>query len=139
MTKLKVLKAIGDPIETRRREDLARPEAIAAVEAAIAEFRELAASPDPKYEHIDETERKKVTDKCNEIEQWLVAERTKQDALSKKQNPTLFATTLRAKKDEIGWFCRPIMNKPKPVPKKKEKPATHPENGAAETGMQPQM
>jgi len=121
--KLKELKALGDPIVRRKTEDENRYEAIMQLRSTIQAQTLLAESEDPKYEHIEKTEKQKALDEIKKAETWLVTEMSKQDKLAKHIDPVITVADINKKKTELEKFVAPIMNKPKPKPEpKKEEP-----------------
>nr|ACR37007.1 unknown [Zea mays] len=68
------------------------------------------------------SEKQKVISECSEAETWLMEKRQQQDALPKHANPVLLAADLKKKAETLDRFCKPIMTKPKPVPKPQTPP-----------------
>ena len=90
---------------------------------------------DEKYSHIDASERSKVIQECDNVEQWLKDMQARQNALPKSSNPVLLVADINAKRDVCMlftyWMCSydqalnvttKVMNKPKPAPPKPETP-----------------
>jgi heat shock protein 4 len=125
MKKLEELKALCEPIVKRKFEDEHRYEAIMQLRSVIQNFILTAESEDPKYDHIEKTEKQKVVDECKKVELWLNTEMAKQDKLPKHVDPVITIAEINKKKQELERFCASILNKPKPKPepKKEEKPA----------------
>ncbi|AQK93137.1 Heat shock 70 kDa protein 14 [Zea mays] len=122
IAKLEELKKVGDPIEVRFKEWEIRGSAVSQLLYCIKSFREAALSKDQKFEHIDMSEKQKVISECSEAETWLMEKRQQQDALPKHANPVLLAADLKKKAETLDRFCKPIMTKPKPVPKPQTPP-----------------
>jgi len=124
IAKLNDLKVIGGPAEERFREDdQLRPEAVSALEKAIAEYAGLAASTDKAYEHIGAEERGKVTAEVEAATAWLRGKMQEQAAKAKTEAAAVTSKELWARRDAVVAVCRPIMTKPKPAPPKpKEEP-----------------
>jgi len=121
--KLEELKGVGEPIVKRKYEDENRYEAIMQLRNAIQAQNLLAESEDPKYDHIEKTEKQRVIDECKKVESWLTTEMAKQDKLPKSVDPTIVVSDINKKKTELEKFATPIFNKPKPKPEpKKEEP-----------------
>lgn len=118
--RLQKLQAVGNKIVARRDEAIARPAAIDALEKSIQYYTDLAASADEKYSHISQEDRKKVSDRCAETAKWLDEQKKRQDATPITKDPVVTVATINAKKALMETFCRDIMNKPKPAPKKEE-------------------
>nr|XP_016447802.1 PREDICTED: heat shock 70 kDa protein 14-like [Nicotiana tabacum] len=96
----------------------------------INSYREAAMSNDPKFDHIDLAEKKKVLNECVETEAWFREKKQQQDALPKYANPVLLSADVRKKAEALDRVCRPIMTKPKPVkPATPETPSSQPPQG----------
>lgn len=119
--RLAELKAVGDAAVKRQYEAEHREEAVGNLKREIGVWETLAASTEEKYAHIEEADRKKVTDACTEADRWLAAELSKQDKLTKADDPVVTVDALGKKLTTLKKTCSPIMNKPKPPP---PKPAT---------------
>ncbi|XP_028788943.1 heat shock 70 kDa protein 15-like [Neltuma alba] len=119
VAKLEELKKQGDPIEERYKEYMERGTVINQLVYCITSYREAAMSNDPKFDHIDISEKQKVLNECVEAEAWLREKHQQQDSLPKYATPVLFSAELRKKAEAVDRFCKPIMTKPRPA-----KPAT---------------
>ncbi|KAK1416845.1 hypothetical protein QVD17_25962 [Tagetes erecta] len=138
IAKLEELKKIGDPIEHRYKEHSERGANVDQLASYVNWYRQAAASGDPKYEHIDLSEKQKVLNECSEVENWLREKKQIQDSLPKHADPVLLSSDIRKKSDTLDRVCRPIMMKPKPAPPKApapEKPSS-PAPTPAQTGEQ---
>ncbi|KAJ6816516.1 heat shock 70 kDa protein 15-like [Iris pallida] len=122
VAKLEELKKQGDPIELRYKEWTERGPASDQLAYCIRSFREAALSKDPKFDHIDITEKQKVINKCGEAEAWLNDKRQQQDVLPKHATPVLLSADIKRKAEALDRFCRPVMTKPKPPPAKPQTP-----------------
>ncbi|KAJ6711610.1 HEAT SHOCK 70 KDA PROTEIN 14 [Salix purpurea] len=130
VAKLEELKKQGDPIEVRYKEYTERGPVLDQLVYCINSYREAAVSSDPKFEHIDLTEKQKVLNECVESEAWLREKKQHQDSLPKYATPVLLSADVRKKAEALDRFCRPIMTKPKPAkPATPETPATPPPQG----------
>ncbi|KAJ6308892.1 hypothetical protein OIU76_018478 [Salix suchowensis] len=130
IAKLEELKKQGDPIEVRYKEYTERGPVLDQLVYCINSYREAAVSSDPKFEHIDLTEKQKVLNECVESEAWLREKKQHQDSLPKYATPVLLSADVRKKAEALDRFCRPIMTKPKPAkPATPETPATPPPQG----------
>uniref|UniRef100_A0A7N0TRT0 Uncharacterized protein n=1 Tax=Kalanchoe fedtschenkoi TaxID=63787 RepID=A0A7N0TRT0_KALFE len=119
VAKLEELKMQGNPIEERFKESSERGTVVEQLVYCINSYREAAVSNDPKFDHIDVSEKQKVLNECVEAEAWLREKKQHQDALPKYATPILLSADVRKKAETLDRFCRPIMTKPKPA-----KPAT---------------
>ncbi|BAT91588.1 Heat shock protein [Vigna angularis] len=141
IAKLEELKKQGDPIEERYKEYTERGSIIDQLVYCINSYREVAMSSDPKFDHIDISEKQKVLNECVEAENWLREKKHHQDTLPKYASPVLLSADIRKKAEAVDRFCKPIMTKPKPPPPKPttpEAPATPPPQGS-EQQQQPQQ
>jgi len=137
--KLAELRVLGEPIVRRKFEDENRYDSILQLRGIIQSLTLTAESEDPKYDHIEKTEKQKIVDECKKVETWLNTEMAKQDKLPKHADPIITVTEINKKKTELEKFALPILNKPKPKPKeepKKEEPKkeeTKPADGQQQT------
>ncbi|XP_027167776.1 heat shock 70 kDa protein 15 [Coffea eugenioides] len=136
IAKLEELKKQGDPIEERYKEFMERGSVIDQFIYCIGSYREAAMSNDPKFDHIDISEKQKVLNECVEAEAWLREKKQQQDALPKYANPVLLSADIRRKAEALDRSCRPIMTKPKPAKPAPETATTPPPSQG--TQAQPQ-
>ncbi|KAJ7299180.1 hypothetical protein O6H91_Y285900 [Diphasiastrum complanatum] len=138
IAKLEELKQLGDPIEERQKEEEARGPAISELWYCISSFREAAHSNDPKFDHIDKTEKEKVMMECSKAEEWLKDKKYQQDAVPRFANPILRAAEIKKKTEFLDRICKPIMMKPKPsAPKASSGQPKGNDNRSAADGSQP--
>lgn len=121
IAKLEELKKVGDPIFQRKYESENRYDAHLELTKAIDEYRLAATSDDPKYEHIEKEEKKKIIDKCASIEKEVSDLMNKQSTLPSHVDPVITVAQIKKYKQELDHFCPPILNKPKPAPKEEPK------------------
>ncbi|OWM78193.1 heat shock 70 kDa protein 15-like [Punica granatum] len=115
IAKLEELKKEGDPIEERYKEHMERGTVISQLAYCINSYREAAMTNDPKFDHIDVSEKQKVLNECVETEAWLREKQQQQDSLPKHVTPVLLSADIRKKAEALDRVCRPIMTKPKPA------------------------
>ncbi|GBG31787.1 Heat shock 70 kDa protein [Hondaea fermentalgiana] len=140
--KLKDLMGMGNKFVDRSDESEGRPAAIAKFQEKIGELLKVANSEDPKYDHIEEEERKKVRDACADAETWFKEVSEKQAGMNTYEDPVLRVADINAKIRDLELTCNPIVNKRKPAPKAKpaeekkseEKEAASAENMSTEGG-----
>ncbi|KAL9304478.1 hypothetical protein ACSQ67_021741 [Phaseolus vulgaris] len=125
IAKLEELKKQGDPIEGRYKEYMERGSIIEQFIYCINSYREAAKSKDPKFDHIDISEKQKVINECVEAEKWFTEKQQQQNPLPKYVNPVLLSAEIRKKAEIVDRFCKPIMTKPRPT-----KPTTSTGSGA---------
>ena len=131
--RLKELKSMGEPIRFRRREEEMREARVTHLKSVIVRFELEAASEDEKFAHIDAEDRKKVAERAAKADEWLQKKLQEQHMCGKTKPPAVTCDELDAKARELEALCAPIMNKPKPAPKKEEPKAEEaaPADGAA--------
>ncbi|XP_047336580.1 heat shock 70 kDa protein 14-like [Impatiens glandulifera] len=134
--KLDELKKQGDPIEERHKEHTERGSVIDQLVYCINSYREAAMSTDPKFDHIELSEKEKVLSECVEAEGWLRDKKQLQDSLPKYEPPVLLSADLRRKAEALDRFCKPIMAKPRPA--KPASPKTPPPPSSSQEGSDEQ-
>jgi len=85
---------------------------------------------DPKYEHIEKTEKSRILDECDSIEKTVTDLFNKQEKLPKSQDPAFTVVDILKKKSDLERFANGILSKPKPAPPKEEKKAEAPKSEA---------
>ncbi|KAG2729161.1 hypothetical protein I3760_01G236300 [Carya illinoinensis] len=126
IAKLEELQKQGNPIEERYKEHVSRGTIIDQLVHCVNSFREAAMSNDPRYDHIDISEKQKVLNECLEAEAWLREKRQLQDSLPKYADPVLLTADVLKKAQALDGFCKLIMMKPRPAPAKPATPETPP-------------
>ncbi|XP_064442326.1 heat shock protein 105 kDa isoform X9 [Mirounga angustirostris] len=99
-----------------------RNDAKNAVEEYVYEFRDKLCGPyekficeqDEKYNHIDESEMKKVEKSVNEVMEWMNNIMNAQAKKSLDQDPVVRAQEIKAKIKELNNTCEPVVTQPKP-------------------------
>jgi len=121
--KLGELRAMGDPMEDRQREALARPTAMSVLKHTVEKYNNWlnTSASEEKYAHISEEEMKKAHDASDSAGSWMYEMLDKQGGLSAHETPAVKAAEINAKCKELSKVVHPIMNKPKPKPKPVEK------------------
>ncbi|KAE9588050.1 hypothetical protein Lal_00002979 [Lupinus albus] len=129
VAKLEELKKQGDPIEERYKEYTERGAVIDELVYCINSYRETVISNNPKFDHIDISEKEKVLNECVEAEDWVKEKKQQQDSLPKYATPVLLSADIRKKAEAVDRFCKPIVTKPKPKAAKVATPETAPTPG----------
>ncbi|KAJ2455303.1 adenyl-nucleotide exchange factor sse1 [Coemansia sp. RSA 2336] len=129
--KLNGLRATGDPVAERYREDKERPQAARELRDTIAQLADRATSQEERYSHITQEERQKVINRVEQVQEWLDERLEKQSQKQKWDAPVVFANEIRKQREDLVYFTTPILNRPKPQPKPEEKPEEKPESGSA--------
>mmetsp|Transcript_58560 Transcript_58560/g.92982 ORF Transcript_58560/g.92982 Transcript_58560/m.92982 type:complete len:832 (-) Transcript_58560:85-2580(-) len=136
MDKLDELKAHGDPVTWRFKEEGMRAEWTEAVLGTVRNYRMAAETPGDKYGHIAADKLSKIVAKCVELESWLNDMKAKQEKTPKTERPVLICADMEKKNQELAKFADEILKEPKPAPpkeeKKEEKPAEAPKEGEAQ-------
>jgi heat shock protein 4 len=133
--KLDSLKVLGDPMTKRKYEAEHRIETANALRSAIEQFRATATSEDPKYDHIEKSEKSKILDECDSLEKFVNDSITKQDKLPKNVDPLFTVADLLKRRADFERMANIILSKPKPAPKKEE-PKPTPEQKPTETSSE---
>lgn len=121
--RLSELKTVGDAVVHRFEEHHNRDTHVATLKSAIGHYSQWATVHDEKHAHITAEERKKVTDECAAVDQWLASALSAQDKLTPADPPSVTILQLTQKKTALDQVVTPIVNKPKPAPPKEEKKA----------------
>ncbi|XP_067569620.1 heat shock protein 105 kDa isoform X2 [Pseudorca crassidens] len=115
--KLEELMKIGTPIKVRFQEAEERPKIFEELGQRLQHYAKIAAdfrSNDEKYNHIDESEMKKVEKSVNEVMEWMNNIMNAQAKKSLDQDPVVRAQEIRAKIKELNNTCEPVVTQPKP-------------------------
>ncbi|XP_019827003.2 heat shock protein 105 kDa isoform X2 [Bos indicus] len=115
--KLEELMKIGTPIKVRFQEAEERPKIFEELGQRLQHYAKIAAdfrNNDEKYNHIDESEMKKVEKSVNEMMEWMNNVMCAQAKKSLDQDPVVCAQEIRAKIKELNNNCEPVVTQPKP-------------------------
>ncbi|EKX50953.1 hypothetical protein GUITHDRAFT_103535 [Guillardia theta CCMP2712] len=112
--KLKELKQIGDPIESRAKDFEDVREAFGKMRSYIDLCRRMSHTEDKRFSHITAEERAKVVEECNQYEKWVQEQETIIKAAPKTEVPPKFASEVESKRSDLEHACKKIMNRPKP-------------------------
>ncbi|XP_023606893.1 heat shock protein 105 kDa isoform X2 [Myotis lucifugus] len=115
--KLEELMKIGTPIKVRFQEAEERPKAFEELGQRLQHYAKIAADfrkSDEKYNHIDESEMKKVEKSVNEVMEWMNNVMNEQARKSLDQDPVIRAQEIKAKIKELNNTCEPVVTQPKP-------------------------
>lgn len=115
--KLEQLMKIGNPVKFRFQEAQERPKAFEELGQRLQEYAKIAADfrkSDEKYNHIDESEMKKVEKSVNEVMEWMNNVMNAQARKSLDQDPAIRAEEIKIKIKELNIICEPIVKQPKP-------------------------
>jgi heat shock protein 4 len=106
VAKLDTLKALGDPITNRWRESEERSRSVSQLRETLNRYMTDATSGDEKYSHIEE--------KDATVQKWLEDQIARQSEKPKNVDPVLTSAGILKKKEEVIYFCHPLLAKPKP-------------------------
>ncbi|XP_004478974.1 heat shock protein 105 kDa isoform X2 [Dasypus novemcinctus] len=115
--KLEELMKIGTPIKVRFQEAEERPKMFEELGQRLQHYAKIAADfrdKDEEYNHIDESEMKKVEKSVNEVMEWMNNVMNAQAKKSPDQDPVVRAQEIKAKIKELNNTCEPIVTQPKP-------------------------
>ena len=120
--KLKILKFMGDPLERRMAESTGRPSAVSSLQSTVERYKKWVtdATADENYSHISDEDKSNCHKKCDDISAWMYDMLDKQGSLPPTADPVATVAQINAKVQELMSYVTPIMNKPKPAPKKEE-------------------
>ncbi|KAL0010495.1 hypothetical protein SO802_005603 [Lithocarpus litseifolius] len=112
IAKLEELKKQGDPIEERYKESCNRGAVIDQLLCCINSYRKAADSNDPRFDHINVSEKEKVLNERVEAEAWLREKKLQQDSLPKYVNPVFSSADVLKKTETLDRFleCREAMD-----------------------------
>jgi heat shock protein 4 len=113
-SKFAELKAIGDAIEERQREEGTREPAVAALRASAEST--LSAASQPHYAHIDAGQLASVRKEAQAALDWLADKVGQQAKLAKWEQPAFTARECQKKAESLERFVKPIFATPKPAP-----------------------
>lgn len=131
------LKSKGAPILLRYNESSTRDPAMQSLSNACQHGLEWVKTTDPKFAHIEGSDREAVRAECAAALSWLEGKMSAQGALSKVDEPAVLTHELLQRKQTLDNIVHPIMNKPAPPPPKPE-PETKPTKEAeTESGPAP--
>ncbi|XP_047408985.1 heat shock protein 105 kDa isoform X1 [Sciurus carolinensis] len=115
--KLEELMKIGTPVKVRFQEAEERPKMFEELGQRLQHYAKIAAdfrNKDEKYNHIDESEMKKVEKSVNEVMEWMNNIMNAQAKKSLDQDPVVRAHEIKAKVKELNNACEPVVTQPKP-------------------------
>ncbi|XP_062957832.1 heat shock protein 105 kDa isoform X4 [Cynocephalus volans] len=115
--KLEELMKIGTPVKVRFQEAEERPKMFEELGQRLQHYAKIAAdfrNKDEKYNHIDESEMKKVEKSVNEVMEWMNNVMNAQAKKSLDQDPVVRAQEIKAKIKELYNACEPVVTQPKP-------------------------
>ncbi|XP_036985466.1 heat shock protein 105 kDa isoform X2 [Artibeus jamaicensis] len=115
--KLEELMKIGTPIKVRFQEAEERPKMFEELGQRLQHYVKIAAdfrNNDEKYNHIDESEMKKVEKSVNEVMEWMNNVMNAQATKSLDQDPVVRSQEIKAKIKELNNTCEPVVTQPKP-------------------------
>ncbi|XP_066225397.1 heat shock protein 105 kDa isoform X2 [Saccopteryx leptura] len=115
--KLEELMKIGSSIKVRFQEAEERPKAFEELGQRLQHYAKIAAdfrNNDEKYNHIDESEMKKVEKSMNEVMEWMNNVMNVQTTKSLYQDPVVRVQEIKAKIKELDNTCEPVVTQPKP-------------------------
>lgn len=120
--KLVELKKHGDPIENRKYEARTRPNAMSMLQKTIEKYTSWlnTSSGEESYAHVTDEERSRCSDKLDKASAWMYDMLDKQGGLAANENPAVTVEGIYGMNKEVNDLVSPIMNKPKPKPKKVE-------------------
>lgn len=134
--KLDELKALGDAAENRKHEEQYRPEGVQALKSLIGYYQTAVAAAGDALAHLEQKDKLTIAQEAQKAEAWLMEQLARQEALPQHADPVLTMDALKQQVTHLTGVCQPILNKPKPAPKKEEpaKPEAHAQPDASAAG-----
>ncbi|GAB1601080.1 heat shock 70 kDa protein 4-like [Argonauta hians] len=123
--KLNHLQKISNPICKRYQEAMDRPHAfqsLGSILQQIRKFLDLYANKDEQYSHINEQDVNTVSKALKEKSDWFENSQNRQNQRSPFQDPIVTCAEINSQRQNLESTCIPIINRPKPEPKKEEPP-----------------
>mmetsp|Transcript_9900 Transcript_9900/g.31793 ORF Transcript_9900/g.31793 Transcript_9900/m.31793 type:complete len:868 (-) Transcript_9900:401-3004(-) len=120
--RLAALKALGDPVVARKRDEETRGLAVSALQEKVEHLKAWANSSDEAYAHISDADKSVVRDEATKAATWLMDLLDQQGAKQQHEDPVLKTIDIRKRLDDLASVVKPIMNKPKPKPKPEAPP-----------------
>ncbi|CAJ0941927.1 unnamed protein product, partial [Mesorhabditis belari] len=129
--RLAELRQFGEPIIERYREAEQRQPAFDQFDQSIFRARkayEEYTHGGPAHAHIESKDMEKVINAIEEKKLWLDDARSRTDKRSKTEAPVVFVVEIQQQRQAFESIVLPILNKPKPQPKKEETKEAPPPN-----------
>ncbi|XP_029641449.1 heat shock 70 kDa protein 4-like [Octopus sinensis] len=123
--KLAHLQKYSNPICKRYQEAVERPAAfqsLGSVLQQIRKFLDLYAKKDEQYSHISDQDVNTVTKALKEKSEWFEKSQNQQNQRSLFEDPIVTCSEINSQQQSLESTCMPIINKPKPEPKKEPPP-----------------
>lgn len=125
--RLNSLKSIGEPLKTRYKESIDRPQAfedlgksLQLIKKAVLQYAEN----DEKYNHLEQADIDKVIKAVEEKEKWFEDKSNLINKLAKTEDPVVLVCQIKFEKESLEKTAWSILNRPKPKvePPKVEEP-----------------
>ncbi|CAH1159650.1 unnamed protein product [Phaedon cochleariae] len=126
--RLAQLKAIGEPVQTRKIESDLRPVVVEDFAKSLQlcmKAMELIRTKDPKYAHLTDDDHRKVEEAFKHSYQWLEQSRSKISSAPKHLPPPVTVAQIRQERAAFEQNVNAVLNKPPPKaasPPKEEQP-----------------
>ncbi|GMT18318.1 hypothetical protein PFISCL1PPCAC_9615 [Pristionchus fissidentatus] len=119
------LKALGDPVVERHREAGQRTGSFDRFDQTLLRARKAYdeyVAGGAAHAHLDSKDMEKVINAIEEKKKWLDEARHKQETRPKTEAPAIFVHEVIGQHTQFENVVNPILNRPKPAPKKEEPP-----------------
>ncbi|KAI8052557.1 Hsp70 protein-domain-containing protein [Syncephalis plumigaleata] len=133
--RLEELRQVHDPIFARRREHLARPDAVKALEQAMEKAEEFVKGIKETAEELRYHTEAELTDLATQVDEaraWIKRELDAQTALATDAEPTLWTKDIKARTKQLKDALKTLVKKPRP-PKPASEPKAETEKNADDT------
>merc|ERR1719223_853760 len=126
------LMAPAQAIFTRLAEYTARPEAIKALNAKLAQIEELMTKWETSKPQVTEDERTSVLDKVSNVRKWVADLEEEQAGKELWEEPAFLSTDVPKQTKSVETLIGKLSKKPKPKPEKKKETETNSTDSSAE-------
>jgi len=107
-----IIKSVTKPLDNLLEEHRSRPDAVATLTQQIKQYHRTA----EKANYMDHDKKKKVIDKCTQIQTWLMGKLGEQERQPLWVNVAVTVSLIKQKLSELNVFCRPLCKEPTPPP-----------------------
>jgi len=107
-----IIKSMTKPLEKLLEEHKSRPQVVSVLTQQINHYTTTA----EKAEYMDDEKKKKVIDKCKNIQTWLKEKMAEQDKLPMWSKVAVAVSLIKHKCNELNGFCMPLCKEPTPPP-----------------------
>jgi len=107
-----IIRSVTKPLDNLLEEHRSRPDAVATLTQQIKHYHRTA----EKANYMDHDKKKKVIDKCTQIQTWLAGKLSEQERQPMWVNVAVTVSLIKQKLAELNVFCTPLCKEPTPPP-----------------------